>query len=77
MDGHIEHEISKVLIECRNTFPVQYVEPAFFEPDWSLRSDCYIPLEGESDADRALGALLTASRALLVDDGRPLLAPVT
>jgi glycosyl transferase family 25 len=77
MDGHIDHEISKVLVECRHNFPAHYVEPAFFEPDWSLRSDCYIPLVGEADANQALGALLHASRSLLLDDGRPLLAPVT
>jgi glycosyl transferase family 25 len=75
MNGHIDHEISKVLIECRHDFAAHSVEPPFFEPDWSLRSDCYVPLEGESDADRALGMLLTASRNLLIDDGRPLLAP--
>ena len=77
MDGHIDHQISQVLIERRHEFAAHYVEPAFFEPDWSLRSDCYIPLESESDADLALGALLTANRRLLLDEGRPLHSPVT
>ena len=76
LNGHIDHEISKVLIARRHDFAAHYVEPAFFEPDWSLRSDCYVPLEGESDADRALGALLNASRKLLLDEGRPVLEPV-
>ena len=77
IDGHIDHQISKVLIERRHDFAAHYVEPPFFEPDWSLRSDCYIPLENESEADRALGALLTATRQLLLNEGRPLLAPAT
>jgi glycosyl transferase, family 25 len=75
VNGHIDHEISRVLIECRHDFAVRSVEPPFFEPDWSLRSDCYVPLEGESDADRVLGQLLTECRNLLLDDGRPLIAP--
>ena len=74
LGGHIDHQISSVLVERRHEFAAHYVEPAFFEPDWSLRSDCYVPLEGQSDADRALGMLLTANRKLLLDDGRPLLA---
>ncbi len=73
LDGHIDHEISKVLIERRHDFAAHYAEPAFFEPDWSLRSDCYVPLDDTTDADRALGALLTASRQRLLDDGQPLL----
>ncbi len=73
LDGHIDHEISKVLIARRHDFAAHYVEPAFFEPDWSLRSDCYIPLEDETDANLELQALLTASRKLLADEGRLLL----
>jgi len=34
MNRHIDHEISKVLIECRHDFAAQSVEPPFFEPDW-------------------------------------------
>ncbi len=74
MNGHIDHQISRVLIELRNELPAYYAEPPFFEPDWSLRSDCYVPMDGEADADRELGALLTERRQLLLDDGRPLLA---
>lgn len=77
LNGHIDHQISKVLIDLRHEFAAYYTEPPFFEPDWSLRSDCYIPLVGESDADRELGSLLTARRRQLLDDGRPLLEPVT
>ena len=76
MDGHIDHQISKALVERRHDFPALSVEPPLFEPDWSLRSDCYVPLVGESEADRALGGLLTANRQLLLDDGRPLLPAV-
>lgn len=75
INGHIDHEISKVFIASRHEFAAHSVEPPLFEPDWSLRSDCYVPLEAETDADRALGALLTESRNLLVDEGRPLLPP--
>jgi GR25 family glycosyltransferase involved in LPS biosynthesis len=72
-DRHIDHQISKVMIEQRQTFPVWYTEPHFFEPDWSLRSDCYVPIEGETAADRELGALLDSNRRLLLDESRPLL----
>lgn len=75
MNGHIDHETSQVLVAHRHEFAAHYVTPAFFEPDWSLRSDCYVPLEGEADANDALGVLLHANRKLLVDEGRPLLAP--
>lgn len=73
LDGHIDHQLSTRLIEQRHDFAAHYVEPAFFEPDWSLRSDCYVPLEGETDANDQLGALLNANRKLLLDEGRPLL----
>jgi GR25 family glycosyltransferase involved in LPS biosynthesis len=76
MNGHIDHQISKVLIDLRHEFAAYYTEPQFFEPDWSLRSDCYVPLIDEPDADRELGGLLTANRHLLLGEGRPLLAPV-
>lgn len=73
LDGHIDHQLSTKLIEHRHDFAAHYVEPAFFEPDWSLRSDCYVPLAETTDADRALGALLNTNRQLLLDEGRPLL----
>ena len=75
LDGHIDHQISTVLVARRHEFAAHYVEPAFFEPDWSLRSDCYIPLEGEADANQALGTLLTGNRQLLLGEGRPLREP--
>lgn len=75
LNGHVDHQISTILIERRHEFAARYVEPAFFEPDWSLRSDCYVPLEEVPDADRALGALLTTNRQRLLDDGRPLRQP--
>lgn len=75
MNGHIDHEISTVLIKRRHDLEARYAEPPLFEPDWSLRRDCYVPLEGVTDADRALDILLQANRQLLVDDGRPLLPP--
>ncbi len=75
MNGHIDHEISTVLIERRHELEAYYTEPPVFEPDWSLRSDCYVPLEGVTDANRALGVLLHAQRQLLIDDGCLLLPP--
>ncbi len=75
MKGHIDHEISSVLIERRHELVAHYTEPPVFEPDWSLRSDCYVPLEGVTNADRALGTVLYAKRQLLIDDGCRLLPP--
>jgi hypothetical protein len=76
MNGHIDHQISRVLVEHRCDFAAYYTDPQFFYPDWSLGSDCYIPLIDEPDADRELGKLLAANRQLLLDEDRPLLAPV-
>ena len=75
MNGHIDHELSTVLVKRRHEFEAHYAEPPVFEPDWALGSDCYVPLEGVTDADRALGVVLHESRQLLIDDGRPLLPP--
>ena len=75
MKGHIDHEISTVLIERRRDLEAHYTEPPLFEPDWSLRSDCYVPLESATEANRALGIVLHAKRQLLIDDGYPLLPP--
>jgi len=75
MNGHIDHELSTVLIKLRHEFEAHYAAPPVFEPDWALGSDCYVPLDGVTDADRALGVVLHASRQLLIDDGRPLLPP--
>src|SRR5262249_16645237 len=74
LDRHLDHQISKMLIERRHVFAAYYTEPQFFEPDWSLRSDCYVPLSREKDADRELGQILGTSRRLLLEEGRPLLA---
>jgi len=71
---HIDHQISKVLFERRHVFPAYYTEPHFFEPDWSLRSDCYVPLAAETDADSELGRILEMRRRHLLDEGRPLLS---
>jgi hypothetical protein len=76
LDRHLDHQISKVLIEQRHVFHAYYSEPHFFEPDWSLRSDCYVPIAEGTEADRELGRLLETSRRLLVTEARPLLAPV-
>ena len=76
MDGHIDHPISRALIARRNPFAAPSAEPPLFEPDWSLRSDCYVPLVGEAAADQELGALLTRKRRLLLDEGRPLIPPM-
>jgi glycosyl transferase, family 25 len=73
---HIDHQISKVLFEQRHAFSAYYTEPHFFEPDWSLRSDCYVPLAGETDADSELGRMLEMRRHQLLDEGRPLLSPI-
>jgi glycosyl transferase family 25 len=73
--GHIDHEISTFLVERRDTFAAHYVEPPLFDPDWSLRSDCYIPLTETGDADQRLGDLFRATRRRLEDEGRPLLPP--
>jgi len=76
LNRHLDHQISKVLIEQRQAFPAYYTEPHFFEPDWSLRSDCYVPIAVETDADRELGQLLDTSRRLLLGEARPLLSPL-
>ncbi len=72
--SHIDHQISRVLIDRRRVFQACYAEPAFFEPDWSLRSDCYVPLADDAVADCELGEIIDASRRVLLGEGRPLLA---
>ena len=56
LHSHIDHQVSRVLIEQRRVFSAYYTEPHFFEPDWSLRSDCYVPLADDFVADRRAGA---------------------
>lgn len=74
MQAHIDHQISSVLVAERLRFAAHYASPSFFEPDWSLRSDCYVPIADESTADRQLSALFDDTRRMLLDEGRPLLA---
>jgi hypothetical protein len=75
LQSHIDHQISRVLLEQRRVFSAYYTEPPFFEPDWSLRSDCYVPLSDEPAADRELGQIIEESRRVLLAEGRPLLTP--
>ena len=72
---HIDHQIGKVLFERRDNFSAYRTVPHFFEPDWSLRSDCYVPLADEQPADIEVGAILNARRRQLFGEGRPLLPP--
>ena len=65
--------MSDVLIGQRSIFPAYYTEPALFEPDWSLRSDCYVPIVDDNAADRELGTRLEAARSSLIGEGRRLL----
>jgi glycosyl transferase, family 25 len=71
---HIDHQISRTLIEQRQAFRAHYVEPPLFDPDWSQRSDCYVPLADESAADRELAQEFEATRQALLAEGRSLLA---
>lgn len=70
---HIDHQISQALIAHRHELIASYAEPYFFESDWSLLSDCYVPLEQTDDADRDLGQLIDATRKTLLNEGRALL----
>ena len=72
--AHIDHQISKVLIEQRRNFAAHYSEPYFFEPDWSQRSDCYVPLAEGCAADDELGQIIETNRRVLLNEGRPLLS---
>lgn len=71
---HIDHQISSTLVEQRSTLKSYYADPPYFEPDWSLRSDCYVPLASEAPADRQLAELFSSHRRKLLVEGRPLLA---
>jgi GR25 family glycosyltransferase involved in LPS biosynthesis len=73
LHAHIDHQISKVLMEQRHHFPAYYAAPLLFDPDWAQGSDCYVALSNESGADRELGGILATSRRALLDEGRPLL----
>jgi GR25 family glycosyltransferase involved in LPS biosynthesis len=73
LHAHIDHQISKVLIEQRHVFPAYYAAPHFFEPDWSLGSDCYVALSDDLAADHELGQIIATNRKALIEEGRPLL----
>jgi hypothetical protein len=61
------------LFEQRDTVAAYRTVPHFFDPDWSLRSDCYVPLGDEQPANIELGAILNARRRQLLSEGRSLL----
>jgi hypothetical protein len=71
--SHIDHQISHLLVEQRRALPAYYMDPQLFTPDWSLRSDCYVPLTDEGTADHELGQIIKNNRRLLLEEGRPLL----
>ena len=74
LHAHLDHQISSVLTQQRHTFPAYYAAPTFFDPDWGLGSDLYVPLSDESAADRELAAIFAARRQTLLAEGRPLLS---
>jgi GR25 family glycosyltransferase involved in LPS biosynthesis len=71
--SHVDHQISHLLVEQRHALPAYYLNPQLFAPDWSLRSDCYVPLAEEGTADHELGQIIKNNRRLLLEEGRPLL----
>jgi len=76
--AHIDHQLSSLFVEYRAQFRAYYATPQFFAPDWSLRSDCYVPLKDIGSADKELGDLLRATRQMLMAEGHrllPLAAP--
>ena len=73
LTAHIDHQISGVLIAQRRVLSAYYTDPHLFEPDWSMRSDIYVPLADNPTADRELGDIIHSTRRLLLDEGRPLL----
>jgi glycosyl transferase, family 25 len=74
--AHIDHQISNILIDHRHILPAHYAAPPLFEPDWSLRSDCYVPLADDSVADGEFHQIIEAHRRALLNERRPLL-PLT
>jgi hypothetical protein len=73
LHAHIDHQISKVLMEQRHAISAYYATPHFFEPDWSLGSDCYVALSDDRAADYELGQIIATGRQVLLKEGRPLL----
>jgi len=77
MHAHLDHQISKLLMEWRHVFAAYYASPLLFDPDWSFGSDLYTPthrLSDEPAADRELGEIIATSRRTLIAEGRPLLS---
>lgn len=73
MRAHIDHQISSVLVAQRRGYHAYYTNPPLFEPDWSLRSDCYVPITDDNAADNELGRIIQATRSSLANEGRQLL----
>jgi GR25 family glycosyltransferase involved in LPS biosynthesis len=73
LQRHLDHQMSRMFIESRNDFVAYYTDPQFFTPDWTLRSDIYIPLDNEAAADKELDRLIQDTRRTLLAEGRPLL----
>jgi GR25 family glycosyltransferase involved in LPS biosynthesis len=71
--AHVDHQLSNLFIAHRAHFQAYYATPQFFAPDWSLRSDCYVPLSDLDSADKELGDLLRATRQTLKAEGHRLL----
>jgi GR25 family glycosyltransferase involved in LPS biosynthesis len=75
MWAHVDHQMSRFFIERRASHPAFLAAPALFEPDWTQRSDCYVPIIDETPADRALARDFADARALLTGEGHGLLPP--
>jgi len=77
LHAHLDHQISKLLMEQRHDFPAYYAAPPLFDADWSFGSDLYTPEHTLSDgdaADRELDEIIATSRRTLLAEGRPLLS---
>ena len=70
MQAHIDHQISRLLVDQRHSFSAWHAEPSFFDPDWSLGSDCHVPMADEPAADCKLQAYFVATRRKLLSEGR-------
>jgi len=68
--AHIDHQISDALLKNRASLFAYAVRPPLFEHDFSSWSDAYVPIARSDEADRQLGALLSAARKVLRQDGR-------
>jgi GR25 family glycosyltransferase involved in LPS biosynthesis len=73
MRAHIDHQISGLLVAQRRIYQAHYTDPPLFEPDWALRSDCYVPIHDDKAADAELGRIMQVTRSTLVREGRFLL----